>query len=86
MEFTKGMTREQMTAYFNEARKIKPRDFKLIDSCCHIEGSVCIMPEDWYGGNVDIDYTQIDDLIQELKESKKYFQKLEEIRKKILTN
>jgi hypothetical protein len=85
-KFTEGMTKEQKIAYFNEAHSTKPRDLQIATSCCHIEGYIRIMPEDCYGRSVDIHYTQIDDLIQELLECKKYYQKLGKIRKKILTN
>lgn len=86
MRLTDGMTKEQKKEYFDKAWETRPKNRHFIYDCDYHNGQVCIFPKDWQGGSVSIDYTQLDDLIQELLECKKYYQKLEKIRKNLLTN
>ena len=85
-KFTKGMTPKQAIAYLDQAKEKEPQNLTFVDDCDYLYGSICIFPKGWKGGSVTIDYTQLDDLIQELIECKKYYTQLEEIRKKVLTN
>ena len=61
-------------------------NFTQIDDVSFRDPSITICPIDWGGGSVTIEYKDIDNLIEELKSSKRIIEEYKKFEEKLLTN